>query len=228
MISDLYINLMIILAFAGVLMAFLMWAVHSEQYKQYRIRTPKTYRIPKSKKYKNVALNMLQSVIIIFGVLYTFQDFLVYEDGTKEVSGILVLGEVLAALLLYDFLYYFMHRGSHNPKVMKFVHGTHHYVRFPTALESIYVHPIEGAAGLLLLMFSIGVVGPVSVLSMTIIFFIHTTVNILVHSNLELPHPIFRLFNFWALKHDIHHGKHLNKNYASITPFWDFLFDTYG
>lgn len=225
MLSELYIPLIAILTFDGFLMAFLMWAVQSDRYKSFRIRTPKTYRIPKSKKYKNVAMNMGISVVLIFGVLGLFQSYLVY-DG--EASVVLIVGEVIASLLLYDFLYYFMHRNMHNPKFMKFVHGTHHYVRFPTAFESLYVHPVEGISGLLLLLISTAIIGPVSVASFLIIFFIHSTVNILVHSNLDIPHPAMRLFNFWAQKHDIHHGKHLNKNYASITPFWDFLFGTYA
>lgn len=225
MLGDLYITLIFILGFDGILMGYLMWAVQSDRYKSFRIRTPKTYRIPKDKKYKNIAMNMGISLALIFGAVGLLNEFLIYEG---EASGVLVFGEVVASLLLYDFLYYFMHRGMHHPKLMKFVHGTHHYVRFPTALESIYVHPIEGIAGLSLLMISVAVIGPVSALSFAIIFFIHSTVNILVHSNLDLPNPALKLFNFWAQKHDIHHGKHLNKNYASITPFWDFLFGTYA
>ena len=57
-------------------------------------------------------------------------------------------------------------------------------------------------------------------------FFIYTSVNILVHANIRLNHPVFKLANYWAVRHDIHHGTQLNKNYASIFPFFDQFFDT--
>lgn len=225
MLMEVYAVLAVILVFAGMLMAGLMWAVNSKKYGKYRIRTPKTYRIPQSKKMINVTLNSTLSLVLLFAIIQTFNTSLFHFNGAK---GVTIFGEVLASLLLYDFCYYFMHRGMHHPKAMKFVHGVHHYVRFPTSIESIYLHPAENIAGLSLLMGSIALVGPISVEAFLIVFFIHSTFNILVHSNLVLPHPAFKFFNFLALKHDLHHGKHLNKNYASLTPFWDLMFGTYA
>lgn len=225
MLGEIYSNLFIILTTAGVLMAVLMWAVHSDRYSKYRIRTPETYRIPKEKKYKNVAMNGTLSMIFIVTLIYFFHESMVYAG---EASGTTIFGEALATLLLYDFMYYFLHRGMHHPKAMKYVHGVHHYVRFPTSIESIYLHPAENIAGLTLLFLAIVIIGPISLTAFVAVLFIHTTVNVLVHSNLDLPHPAFKLLNFWAQKHDIHHGKHLDKNYASIFPFWDLMFDTYG
>lgn len=225
MLLDVYIVMGVILVFDGILMAGLMWAVNSKQYSQYRIRTPKTYRIPKSRKFINTSLNSLLSLVFLFAVIQTFHGYL-FHDG--EAKGLTIFGEVIASLLLYDFFYYFMHRGMHHPKAMKFVHGVHHYVRFPTSMESIYLHPVENLAGLALLMGSIALLGPISMEAFCIVFFLHSTFNILVHSNLVLPHPVFKFFNFLAIKHDLHHGKHLNKNYASLTPFWDLMFGTYA
>jgi len=220
-----FIILGVILAFDGVLMSFMAWAAQSSSLKQYRIRTPTTYRIPKLKKAINIGLNGMLSMVFFAAMLYHFGDYLMDDE---PVNGVAIFGEVLASLLLYDFLYYFLHRGMHHPKFMKYVHGVHHYVRFPTSTESIYLHPVENLAGLGLLCIAMMLVGPISAVSFLIVFFIHSTVNILVHSNLVLPHPAFKLFNFWAVKHDLHHGKHLNRNYASIFPFWDQMFGTYA
>ncbi|MEZ5505042.1 MAG: sterol desaturase family protein [Gammaproteobacteria bacterium] len=220
-----FIILGVILAFDGVLMSFMAWAAQSSSLKQYRIRTPTTYRIPKLKKAINIGLNGMLSMVFFAAMLYHFGDYLMDDE---PVNGVAIFGEVLASLLLYDFMYYFLHRGMHHPKFMKYVHGVHHYVRFPTSTESIYLHPVENLAGLGLLCIAMMLVGPISAVSFLIVFFIHSTVNILVHSNLVLPHPAFKLFNFWAVKHDLHHGKHLNRNYASIFPFWDQMFGTYA
>ncbi len=218
-----FISLGAILAFDGLLMGFYAWAAQSSSLKQYRIRTPTTYRIPKAKRAINIGLNGTLSTVYLAAILYHFGGYLMDD---QPVSGITVFGEVLAALMLYDFMYYFMHRAMHHPKAMKFIHGVHHYVRFPTSPESIYLHPAENLAGLGLLCIAISIIGPISPLSFLICFFIYSSVNIIVHSNLDLPHPACKLLNFWAKKHDIHHGKHLNRNYASIFPFWDQMFGT--
>ena len=225
MTTEFFIILAIILTFDGVLMGTMAWAAQSSSLKKYRIRTPTTYRIPKAKKVINIGLNAMLSMVFFAAVLYHFGDAII---GAPRAGAVTIFGEVLASLLLYDFMYYFLHRGMHNPKLMKYVHGVHHYVRFPTSTESIYLHPAENIAGLGLLCIAMAIVGPISALSFLIVFFIHSTVNILVHSNLDLPHPAFKLFNFWAKKHDLHHGKHLNRNYASIFPFWDLMFGTYA
>lgn len=220
-----FIILGVILVFDGILMSFMAWAAQSSSLKKYRIRTPTTYRIPKLKKALNIGLNGLLSMVFFAAVLYHFGDYLIDDE---PVNGVTIFGEVLASLLLYDFMYYFLHRGMHHPKYMKYVHGVHHYVRFPTSTESIYLHPVENLSGLGLLCIAMAIIGPISATSFLMVFFAHSVVNILVHSNLNLPHPAFKLLNFWAIKHDLHHGKHLNRNYASIFPFWDHMFGTYA
>ncbi len=212
-------------AFDGILIAGYSWAATSTRFAQYRIRTPETYRIPQRRKIINTTLNALLSLTFIGAVFYFAGDALVHGE---HAGGLTIFGEVLASLLLYDFMYYFMHRGMHHPKLMKYVHGVHHYVRFPTSSESAFLHPLENIAGLGLLFLAVAILGPVSAVSFLIIFFVHSTANIIVHCNLVLPWGIFKLFNFWAKKHDLHHGKHLNRNYASLFPFWDLMFDTYA
>ncbi|WP_295877429.1 sterol desaturase family protein [uncultured Zhongshania sp.] len=206
-----------------VLIGFMTWAVQSERFGKYRIRTPERNRIPTSKKYINVSLNMLLSLLLFVAAFYYLGDKLVYVGSTSVAT---LVGEVLASLMLYDFMYYFLHRCMHYPKVMKYVHGVHHYVRFPTSVESTYLHPLENIFGVSLLFIAVVILGPISTTAFAIMFFIYTSVNIIVHSNLVFPHPALRLLNFWAIKHDIHHGKHLNANYASIFPFWDQMFGT--
>lgn len=225
MTETFFIALALILAFDGVLMAFYAWAAESDRLKKYRIRTPTTYRIPYLKRVMNVTLNSILSLVFLAAMFYYADTHLIYGETA---SGVTLFGEVLASLLLYDFMYYFMHRGMHHPKVMKYVHGVHHYVRFPTAQESIYLHPLENIAGLGLLTGAMILLGGISGTAFLIAFFIHSTANIIVHCNLVLPHGVFKLFNFWALKHDLHHGKHLNRNYASLFPFWDQMFGTHA
>ncbi len=218
-------GMILIATFAGLLMAATQWASLSPRYKRYRIRTPETYRIPLRKRIINISGNMAFSVSIFTVALVFFHDRLF---NNEPAAGLTIFGQVLGVLLVYDFFYYLMHRTFHRRELMKFVHGVHHKVRFPSAVESLYLHPLENLAGLSLLLGSTALLGPVNAAAFLLIVFIHTTVNILVHTNMVFPHPAFKLANYWAARHDIHHGKHLNRNYASIFPFWDMMFGTYA
>ncbi len=213
-----------ILIFAGALMALMQWLAVVKM-PEARLRTPKPNKVTLKNKIINVVGNSTIAVGMLVSILYVGGDALVYA-ASNDISGMTIFGEMLAVLLVYDFMYYFAHRAMHHPKVMKQVHGVHHYIRYPTAFESIYVHPIEGAIGIGLLMLSLVMLGPISETSFLVAFFIYSSVNILVHANIRLNHPIFKLANYWAVRHDIHHGTQLNKNYASIFPFFDQFFDT--
>ncbi len=210
-----------ILVVDGVLMHWLSWAARSERFGKYRIRNGLN-RITPARKLINTNLNNIFSLTLFAGYVYYLGNSTLYAGTPRAVT---VIGEVLGVLLLYDFMYYFFHRIMHHPRLMKYVHGIHHFVRNPVADESIYLHPAETFGGLALLILAIVILGPVSTTSFLIIFFIHSTANIIVHSNLVFPHPAFRLFNFWVIKHDIHHNK-VRDNYASIFPFWDQAFGT--
>jgi sterol desaturase/sphingolipid hydroxylase (fatty acid hydroxylase superfamily) len=222
--NELLIGISIVMVYAGVLMATMQYLA-LVKFSDKRIRPPKANKVTLKQKIVNVSGNSIVALVIIFSVLYFGGEYVIY---TGEVSALTVFGEALAMLLLYDFMYYFLHRGMHHPKVMKQVHGIHHYIRHPTAFESVYVHPLEGIAGNGLFMLSLCILGPISVWSFLLAFFVFTSVNILVHSNITLEGRIFKLSNYWAKRHDIHHGVHLNRNYSSIFPFWDLMFDTYA
>lgn len=212
----------VMLAFNGLLMHGLGWAAEKSRLAKYRIRTPKGYQIPPLRKWLNITGNGLFSLCIFGSFFYFLGDTYLYK-GLPTPAGF--VGETLGVLLLYDFMYYFLHRIMHHRLVLQYVHRTHHLVRFPTAPESIFLHPAENFAGLGLLLLAMMILGPVSATSFLIVFFVHAVINVLVHSNLEIPHPAFRLFNFWTTKHDIHHNR-MNYNYASIFPFWDQAFGT--
>jgi sterol desaturase/sphingolipid hydroxylase (fatty acid hydroxylase superfamily) len=211
-----------ILAVNGVIMHVFNWMSGQERFNKYRIRIPKSPQIPPMRKWINVGLNGLFSTALMIAFFYLFGDDVIYQ-GLPGAAGF--VGETLGVLLLYDFMYYFLHRIMHHRLVLQYVHRTHHLVRFPTAPESIYLHPAENFAGIGLLLLAMAILGPVSATSFLIVWFAYSVVNVLVHTNFVFPHPAFRLFNFWTTKHDTHHFR-MNYNYASIFPFWDQAFGT--
>src|SRR5262249_27457606 len=130
----------------------------------------------------------------------------------------------LAILTVYDLLYYLMHRYLfHGWSVLKRVHAVHHRARQPTAIDSLFLNPIEGFLGLALLMFCTWLIGPVHIYTFAGCFFVFSWLNIIVHAGVDLPVPYCGML---ARKHGIHHSDMRNGNYASLSPLPDKLFGT--
>lgn len=217
-----WIGLVLMFSLIGSLQAWLDWAVSSDRFKHYRLRTPgPNYHGPQN-KWLNVMLNNLLALSIVAAFFYHFGASSLYPHWPGFAH---FFGETFAVLLLYDFGYYFFHRGLHHPKLMKYIHGVHHKVRFPVASESVFLNPLEQMGAFVLLLGAVLLLGPISEYAFLMMFFLYSSINVIVHSNLVFPHPALRLFNFWVQKHDVHHDTFRN-NYASIFPFWDQAFGT--
>lgn len=222
MTTEFFISWGAILAFDGVLMFTLTWMATSSRYAHLRHLPPQKAPIPDGRKTLNTMLNNVFSLLIFAAYFFYLGERTLYAALPSATA---FLGEVLGVLLLYDLMYYFFHRVMHRRELMRYCHNVHHRLRSPTSDASIFLHPLETFGGLGLLILAIVILGPISALSFLVIFFIYSTANIIVHSNLIVPHPAFRLFNFWVQKHNVHHNKARN-NYASIFPFWDQAFGT--
>ena len=219
-------NLAVGLAGVGVLIAILSSVAarlsSSHRFQHLRIRTV-TRPIPR--KYVSITLNgTLAAAMYVIAVLIG-EDILYQHNANNSVLRVLV--DSLFVLLVYDFLYYFLHRWLHTPTMMRRVHGVHHRVHSPEAMDGLYLHPAETSAGVALLFIAMALVGPISPASFLIVAFVHSVANIATHTNLVAPHSVFALFNFWTIRHDLHHSSHRSANYASIFPIWDRMFGTY-
>ena len=210
-------------AFAGVLVASLEYLAHSPRFAQHRIRPYARNRYSLGKQIINSTLNQTMSLLWFIWFFVYFGDTVFANNWAPGLAR--TVGEVLGVLLVYDFIYYWFHRAAHHPKMMRYMHGTHHWVRNPTASQSSYLNPLEATSALWILFAVIGLFAPISHLSFAIIYFIYSSVNLIVHSSLVPSHPALRLFSFWARKHDAHHQL-FRVNYANIFPFWDQLFGT--
>lgn len=233
MTLSLFLIIAAIIVLSGGVGAWYQWAAYSDKYKQYRIRTPEVERITIKDRMKVTPIGTSVSVAFIFGMLYFFGDsFIDFQTVGGEIvyskaSILTIFGETVGILLFYDFMYYWGHRTMHSPAIMKRVHAIHHRARFPVAADSLFVSVTENLVGLGLLFISMALFSPLNAVSFLLIFAIYTLTNIIVHVNMVLPHPVFKLFNFWAKQHDVHHGVSLTHNYCNIFPYWDMLFGTY-
>lgn len=211
------------LALIGLSLALLQYLATHPKWAHIRIRPRVKNRYSDSKRNINTSLNQLLSLLWFLCFFFYFGDQVFYNSwwpGTTR-----LIGEVLGVLLLYDFLYYWFHRAAHHPQMMRYMHGVHHWVRNPTAVESTYLNPLEPTIAVFILFFSVWLLAPISHLAWACIFLTYSLCNLLVHSSLIFPHPAFRWYNFMVRKHDAHHQL-FRANYANIFPFWDQMFGT--
>jgi sterol desaturase/sphingolipid hydroxylase (fatty acid hydroxylase superfamily) len=220
----LFIPMAAVLLFDGALLAFLAWAYHSPRFAAHRISPHPSMKVSRAERLQNIAVSAVLSLIFVFGMPYLMYASTFHSRPTG--AGRIVI-EILVILLVYDFAYYWLHRAMHHKKVMRLVHGVHHRVHNPTAMESFYLHPLELFAGLALLMACTWAVGPVHVYSYIAVFFLHSSLNIIVHSGLISRLWLFAPFDHLARKHHVHHMDDYDTNYASLTPLPDMLFGTY-
>ena len=214
-VLDFYIPITAILLIDGALLGFLAWAYHSPRFAEHRISKMASMKVPRNERLVNIAVSSVLSLLMVYGMTYVIYPYTFHTDPTPLWR---VLVEILGILLVYDFAYYFLHRFMHWKPAMRLVHAVHHRVRNPTAMESFYLHPAELFAGLALLMACTWVVGPVHGYAYAAVFFLHSTLNIVVHSGMISKRWWLKPIDHLTRKHHVHHMDDFEKNYASLTP----------
>ncbi len=215
----LYLLMALTLAVSGVTLAALHFGFRSSASASIRIREEKVRKLDDVKVLKSAQLNGPLSAGLFFALALGLSPWLFHEAEQPLWRGAV---DGVAVLLVYDFLYYLLHRYPfHAWPWLKRVHTIHHKARYPIAVDSLYLHPVETVLGVTLLMFCVWLVGPIHVYSFGVVFLVYTQLNITVHCGLDLP-----LIGYMSRKHDRHHVGMRSGNYASITPLPDLVFGT--
>ena len=221
---SLFVLLLIVLVISGVIFFGYAFAYRMPSMRPNRIHDDPHRKLVGPKFHRRVFANMALSSSLVFASSYLFYDALFEESGSSWAAAAL---DVVLILLVYDFFYYWMHRVAfHQWPMLRRIHAVHHAVRNPNAFDALYLHPVETFVGLALLMICTWALGPVSVGTFAVAFFVYSALNIVVHSGLDLRCFGLRTLSFLARKHDTHHTSMKGGNYASITPIWDILFGT--
>lgn len=216
--------LVFVFAAAAVVMGVVAAAYHWPTLARCRICVDTKRKVRGRELYVRAGANMLLSSGLVVLLTHTLSAHLFVE---KPFSGLEMVLQAGGILLVYDFFYYLLHRFAfHEWKLLRDVHVIHHKVRHPTALDSLYLHPVETTLGVLFMIASVWILGPVDLPTFGLVFLVYSTFNILVHAGLSLPFFPFRALSYLARKHDVHHTSMKGGNYASLTPLFDILFGT--
>jgi sterol desaturase/sphingolipid hydroxylase (fatty acid hydroxylase superfamily) len=140
--------------------------------------------------------------------------------------------QIIVFILIEDTLFYWSHRLLHLRGLYRSIHKIHHQFHVPTALASIYAHPVEffisnifptmGGPFLLILM---GV--PVHLFTLWVWLFLRIVETMNEHSGYEFTlWPFYRFINREGSRiHDYHHS-HNKGNFAAFFFHWDRLCGT--
>jgi sterol desaturase/sphingolipid hydroxylase (fatty acid hydroxylase superfamily) len=222
---ELVVLMSVTFTLSPVLLGVLAWAFHSPRFAENRISRGAGMQVARANRMRSMSTTSVLSLATVLGVTFLGYDHLISE---RDVPWWVMVLEGAGILVLYDFVYYFLHRGMHHPRILKAVHGIHHRARNPSSLESLYQHPLELLAGLALLFTSTWIVGPVHPRAFAAAFFVYSMLNILVHSGLDSKTWLLRPIDFLTRKHHVHHHDDPDRNFSSLTPLPDLLFGTAG
>lgn len=134
----------------------------------------------------------------------------------------------IAAVIAYDFLYYWFHRGSHALKLLWNIHSVHHQAQRLTPSLGLRSSAFDFAAIWLIL-------GPMLWLgfsSQHIIaaLGIHALYQVLLHNEFRRRLGLLEYVLNTPNHHRLHHAinpRYIDKNFGSILIVWDRLFGTF-
>lgn len=183
----------------------------------------KNHPVSKSDFYLSLFTVACNSLVMLLGVFLWKNGWL--EPGSNLSAGIIVF-EVIALLLVMDFLMYFFHYAAHLPFVYRLLHGKHHEHVSTNYLSLFVLHPLE-TIGFGLMMLVVLMCYDFSVISIFIYLIINLIWGTIGHLNREFfPAQFDRFFVGTTRFHNQHHQDE-TKNFGFYTSIWDRLFGTY-
>jgi sterol desaturase/sphingolipid hydroxylase (fatty acid hydroxylase superfamily) len=169
------------------------------------------------------------AVATLAGVRLDGEHIRAYLDRDTAIKQQPVGVQAIEALIMLDFIAYWMHRLFHGNSVLWPFHAVHHSSTEVDWLSSVRVHPVNDlvtraaqAVPLVALGFN------PTILAAAVPFF--TFYAIFVHANVPWGYGRLRYVVASPAFHRWHHTSEtegLNKNFAGLLPLWDVAFGTF-
>ena len=136
--------------------------------------------------------------------------------------------EAIYITIIFDALFYWIHRLFHTPWLYKKLHQQHHEFKTVVSITSIYSHPLDFLISTLLpTMIAFSILGKLHAITASYWIVNLSITNILSHTGYELswyPWGVFPFGNNIDF-HDFHHSAIVG-NYGIFSSFWDIVCGT--
>lgn len=170
----------------------------------------------------NQVFNLFFKIVLLGVYFWTFANFAFWQLPANLLTGLL-------ALLVYDFLFYWAHRWSHEMNLFWGAHVVHHSseeYNLSVALRQSWIHNM--------IAFFIFLPMPLLGFDPTVFFIaaaFHTLYQFWIHTRtISTLHPLIEAILNTPSHHRVHHGvnpKYIDKNHGGVFIIWDRLFGTF-
>lgn len=184
----------------------------------------------------NGGLSIITYVTALFFVrpmaLGTLQWASLYSVGLLHLFGLTGPSEFLLGFLLLDLSFYYWHRLNHWVSPLWRFHNAHHIDPDLDASTGFRFHFGEVLLSIFFRVIQVAAIGP-SLSTFFIYELIFQIETYFHHSNLRMPIPFERIFNFFLVTprmHGIHHSQRhheTDSNFSVVFSFWDRIHHTY-
>lgn len=137
---------------------------------------------------------------------------------------------ILAALLIFDFFYYWYHRLQHQWPLLWHQHKLHHADPALNVTSATLHHWLEGPLRTIFISIPMMFVLNLSVTDLAIIGAVLSVWAALKHANLRIPLGPLTPIIVGPQLHRLHHSikpQHRDRNFAAFFPIYDLAFGTY-
>ena len=219
-----FVGIVGLFCFAVASYAVWSWLASNPKFEKNRLNASALAVDPLPHRLMRAVLIACLIVLVFTTYLTVGYDYFISHDQPEP--WFIVPFKILAVLVIYDFVHYWLHRAMHLPLLMRYIHHVHHRVRQPTALDDLYISAGDALWVTAVLFLSIAIVGPLGEMSFLGSILAYAIINNTIHSGMQFKHPALKLLTFWSRHHYVHHAKNPRANYGIVFPIWDKMFGT--
>jgi sterol desaturase/sphingolipid hydroxylase (fatty acid hydroxylase superfamily) len=141
-----------------------------------------------------------------------------------------ILAALWVSLAVYDFFYYWFHRGQHAWPWLWEQHRLHHLDRAVSMATAYRHHWLEEPLRAVLMTLPMSLIFGLTPIEGGVLSAVASHWALVIHANLRVRFGVLSAVVAGPQYHRIHHSlqpEHWNKNLAAFVPLWDWLFGTY-
>lgn len=196
-------------------------------------RQPFSHRIdfPSSDLVREALWNNVINHFIVHPLVMWYVYDVFYYFGMRVSAPLPYFTEVVrdfaAAIAINDTIFYWFHRGLHNPLVYKYIHKKHHRFNYSIGIAAEYAHPLEDLLCNVIPTFAGCLLMGSHVTTLWLWLALRLLETIDTHSGYSFDWSPTKWLPFLngSVRHDFHHS-HNTGCYGAMTPFWDYLMGT--